>query len=95
MTNPGAGNGRGWRTMYPAASFSPRNNASHCLLLEAEVLCQHRVQRWAFRNEEVLLGMKKCSVQGNTGADEDLPGRPLPVLGKEARAGGAGRLRQL
>lgn len=87
MTNPGAGNGRGWRAMYPAASFSPGNNAPHCLLLEAEVLCQHRVQRWAFRNEEVP--------QGNTGADEDLPGRPLPVLGKEARAGGTGRLRQL
>lgn len=73
--------------MHPAASFLSGDNAPHCLRLEAEVLCQHRVQRWAFRNEKVP--------QGNTGADEDLPGRPLSVLEKEARAGGTGRLRQL
>lgn len=58
-----------------------------CLLLEAEVLCWHKAQRWAFRNEKVS--------QGNPGADKDLPERPLPVLGREARGGGTGRLSQL
>lgn len=55
-----------------------------CLLLEAEVLCWHSIQRWAFESEKVP--------ERNTGAVKDLPGRPLPVLGKEARGGGTGRL---
>lgn len=85
-TNPGAGNGRVWRAMHPTASFPP-GNGGLLSVLEAEVLCWHRVPRWAFRNEKVL--------KGNAGADKDLPGRPLPALGKEARGGGTGRLSQL
>lgn len=73
--------------MHPTASSLLLGMMAPCLLLKAEVLCQHRAQRWAFRNEKVP--------KGNTGADKDLPQRPLRALGKEARGGGIGRLSQL